>query len=120
MKQTDYLYMFMELTFAIYFAGAGAVLLGALYWRRATTAGAWAAMIIGPFLATVFLIMKTYWPELKMPYFNITLNGLHYTLIACISALISYIVVSLCTPNPHFDLDNLLGRKPKETKTKKA
>ncbi len=109
-KQTDYLYMFMESSGAIYYAGAGAIIMGALYWRRGTTAGAWAAMIIGTILAISGLIAKMFYPHLKI--LGLELNGYHYALFACASALTSYIIVSLCTPDPKFDLEALLHRKP--------
>ena len=111
-KQTDYLYMFMESSGSIYYAGAGAIILGALYWRRATAAGAWAAMIVGSTLGTAGLLMKMYHPQFRI--FSLELHGYHYALFACLSALTSYILVSLCTPDPEFDLEGLLHREPKK------
>ena len=110
-KQTDYLYMFMESSASIFFAGAGAIIMGALYWRRGTLAGAWAAMIVGTVFAVSGLLVKMHYPDLQV--LGLELHGLHYALFACVSALIAYIVVSLCTPDPEFDLEAFLHRTPK-------
>ncbi len=112
-KHTDYIHMFMESSGSIYFAGSGAIILGALYWSRGTLYGAWASMIVGTILAICGLLLKMCYPDLKI--LGLKLHGLHYTVIACFSALISYVVVSLCTRNPNFDLDALLNRKAGQT-----
>ncbi len=47
----DYIFMFFALTGAIYLGGAGAVILGGLYWKRGTTEAAWTALILGTVMA---------------------------------------------------------------------
>ncbi|MDD2710576.1 MAG: hypothetical protein PHV34_21565 [Verrucomicrobiae bacterium] len=49
-QPTEYILMFFAITGAI-FSGAGAAIIGGLYWRKGTTAGAWCAMIAGSGLA---------------------------------------------------------------------
>lgn len=36
----DFIFFFMNITAAIYMGGSGSVIIGGLYWNRATTAGA--------------------------------------------------------------------------------
>ncbi len=43
----DDIWDYMAITGAIYFTGAFAVLVGGLYWKRASRAGAWAALLSG-------------------------------------------------------------------------
>ena len=40
-RQDDYIFMFMAVTGAIFLGGAGICIVGGLYWKRGTTAGAW-------------------------------------------------------------------------------
>jgi solute:Na+ symporter, SSS family len=54
----QYVAMFLALTGAIFVGGAGSAIIGGLYWRRATTAGAWAAMISGMSLAGFGVVVK--------------------------------------------------------------
>jgi SSS family solute:Na+ symporter len=44
---SDDIWDYMAITGAIYFTGAFAVLMGGLYWKRASRAGAWAALLCG-------------------------------------------------------------------------
>jgi len=113
-KETDYIIMFMIITGAIYTGGAGAVLLGGLYWRRGTTAGAWAAMITGCSLAVCGIVLQQVWD--KIPFLVETFgdsapSGLQIGFIANISSIVMYVVVSLLTLKKKFDLDALLHRK---------
>ena len=107
-RDTDYILMTLQMLAAIYVAGAGCVLLGALYWRRATTAGAWAALIVGAVVAIAGLITKQILAE------EWSLNGTQMAAISWFSAIIAFVAVSLMTPHPHFDLEGLLHRKPKK------
>lgn len=53
--------MFQVLTAAIYTGGAGAVILGGLYWKRGTTAAAWVAMILGTVFCLGGLMIQQSW-----------------------------------------------------------
>jgi SSS family solute:Na+ symporter len=66
--QTTYILMFFALTGALYLGGAGAVIIGGLYWPRGTAAGAWAAMIIGVFFAAVGFFCTQYWADWIYPW----------------------------------------------------
>ena len=54
----QYVAMFLALTGAIFVGGAGSAIIGGLYWRRGTTAGAWAAMVAGMTLAGFGVVVK--------------------------------------------------------------
>ena len=47
----DFIFMFFALTSAIYLGGAGAVIIGGLYWKRGTAEAAWTALILGTVMA---------------------------------------------------------------------
>ncbi len=46
-KMTDAIALFFNITGAIFAGGAGSVIIGGLYWKRGTTAGAGGAMLAG-------------------------------------------------------------------------
>ncbi len=54
----QYVSMFLALTGSIFVGGAGSAIIGGLYWRRGTTAGAWTAMIAGMSLAVFGVVVK--------------------------------------------------------------
>jgi len=66
--QTTYILMFFALTGALYLGGAGAVIIGGMYWSRGTTAGAWAAMITGLCFALTGFFCTQYWASLIFPW----------------------------------------------------
>lgn len=109
----DFIYMYMLITGAIYLGGAGAVIIGGLYWKRGTTAGAWTAMITGGTLATGGAILRLVWPAVpalarRAPQFP--LNGAWVALMASLAAIVVYAVVSLLTCRQPFNMERLLHR----------
>ena len=66
--QVDYIMMFMAITGAIWVGGAGVCIVGGLYWKRGTTAGAWAALISGSSMAVVTLLSQQYWVPYIYPW----------------------------------------------------
>lgn len=54
----QYVSMFLALTGSIFVGGAGSAIIGGLYWKRGTTAGAWTAMIAGMSLAVFGVVVK--------------------------------------------------------------
>lgn len=60
-KQTEYILLFFSITGAIFTGGAGAVLVGGLYSRCGSTAGAWTAMILGSCLALGSIALQQCW-----------------------------------------------------------
>jgi len=99
----DFIYMYQLITGAIYLGGSGAVIIGGLYWKRGTTAGAWSSLITGATIALCGAILRTVNPEFP-------LNGAWMALIASLSAITMYVAVSLATSRGEFDLDQMLHR----------
>ena len=109
----DYIFMYFLLTGTIYLGGSGAVIIGGLYWKRGTTAGAYAAMISGCSVAIVGITLQSIWPKVPLllelaPKFP--LNGAWLAMVAYATSIVSYIVVSLATCREPANLDRLLHR----------
>lgn len=68
--QVDYILMFFAITGAIYCGGAGICILGGLYWKRGTTAGAWSALISGSLFATSTIIVQKIWAPVIYPWLD--------------------------------------------------
>ncbi|AHF92640.1 sodium:solute symporter [Opitutaceae bacterium TAV5] len=121
----DYVFMFFDITGAIFLGGAGAAIIGGLYWRRGSTAGAWAAMITGGVLSTGGLAVQQAWAGHLAPLFlsynpdnawlvenaaRLPWNGREIMFGAMLAALAVYVIVSLCG-RTRFDLETMLGRE---------
>ncbi|HBG26185.1 MAG: hypothetical protein A2Y10_04030 [Planctomycetes bacterium GWF2_41_51] len=100
-RQTSHLIMWVNITAALY-AGAGAVIIGGLYWKRGTTVAAWTAMIVGLTISAAGIIIKQIDPD-----FFINEQFMSFT--AMLSSLLSYIFVSFINTKT-FDLDRILHR----------
>ncbi len=137
--QVTFIAMFFAITGTIYLGGAGAAIIGGLYWRRGTAAGAWTAMITGAFCGIFGFVLQKQWSEIypvlsantlanlqKMVDFLNTylgmlgswqmsptrfpITGQEFSLIGMGLAITGYIVVSLLTCREKYDLDKLLNR----------
>src|SRR5262245_40181902 len=117
--------MFQIATGAIYLAGAGAVIIGGLYWNRGTTAGAWTAMVSGALVMATSITLRqieTRWnlQLIKQP------NPQYVSAIAMGVSSLSYVLVSLLTCRKPFDLQRMLHRgihsenRPKVEKKNKS
>lgn len=126
-KPVDYLIMITQLIGAIYLGGVGVVVWGGLYWKRGTTAGAWAALIIGSTLGVGFNLMQQFWVPLDAALLHwvgpgafhdflaahaqrCPLNGQQLTLITALSAGLSYFLISLLSRRAPYELDAMLHR----------
>lgn len=123
-RQNDYIFMFFSITGAIYLGGAGSVIVGGLYWKKGTTAGAWAAMITGALLGGGGLILQQVWPSLIarclqvwpdnsfliMHQQKFFINGQWMWFYAFVSAIGAYVIVSLLTNKTPFNMDRMLHR----------
>ena len=101
--QTEYIFMYFAITGAIYIGGAGAAILGGLYWKKGTTAGAWTGMILGSSLSVGAIALKQVWPDFPV-------NGQILALGATLCAAGSYILVSWLTCRESFNMDRMLHR----------
>jgi SSS family solute:Na+ symporter len=119
-KQTEYVMMWWVVTEALYVGGAGVAIIGGLYWKKGTTAGAWAGLLSGSGLVTGGIIARQIWGE------SFPLNGAQIAFFGSISACVVYAITSLLTCREDFDMDRMLHRgayaveseKKYETKSK--
>lgn len=74
LAQMDYINMFVSIACSIWIAGAGVVVTGGLYWRRGTSAGAYAALAAGGLLALIGLLIQRNWQTGVYPW--LVANGL--------------------------------------------
>ncbi|MCX7002551.1 MAG: sodium:solute symporter [bacterium] len=125
-KLREYIFMYWAITGAIYTGGAGAAIIGGFYWKRGTTAGAWAGMITGSVLGALGTLNNNLiWPWLvpvlqrhypavvgiqRLPV-DFWFNGMQLFFFACVAAATVYIITSLLTkPHPDFSMDRILNR----------
>lgn len=122
-RPTQLVAMFMAITGAVFVAGAGACIIGGLYWKRGTAAGAWAAMTTGMTLSVLGVVAKqveprvfterlddAFWFAAVGLYFKEGLSGQELAFWAIVVAVAAYVGVSLLTPDPRIDMDRLLHR----------
>lgn len=102
--QTEFIVMWFAVTMAIYVGGAGAVIIGGLYWKKGTTAGAWAALLTGSGLSVGGIILRTIFKG------DFPLNGMQVSFYATLAAIAVYVVVSLLTCKEDFNMERMLHR----------
>ncbi len=102
-RQSQHIYLFFAITAAIFVGGSGAVIIGGLYWKRGTTAAAWAAMITGSGISVAGIV-------LHQIYKDFPINGQWFWGISMVAASLVYVVVSLLGKRQVFDLDRILHR----------
>lgn len=102
--------MFFAITGTIWLGGAGAAIIGGLYWRRGTTPAAYSALVVGAVLGVSGLII----PQLYTSKYGVEfpINGQVLYLIGMLSAIAVYVTVSLVTSRlrPAFDITRMLHR----------
>jgi len=102
-QQTEKVFLFLNISGAIFVGGSGAAIVGGLYWRKGTTPAAWAAMITGALTAGLNILFKQFIPDYPI-------NGQWGWFMAMVLASVVYFLVSLLTPRKAFNLDKLLHR----------
>jgi SSS family solute:Na+ symporter len=120
-QQQDIL-MFFALTGTIYLGWAGAAIVGGLYWKRGTNAGAWGAAIIGVGLAIGGWYFTYFWDDARMMIAGISpdlaasekmpFNAQILWFWTMVATLVTYVGVSLISGagKPVFNMDQLLHR----------
>jgi len=103
-QQTEYIIMWWAVTTAIYVGGAGACIIGGLYWKKGTTAGAWVALIAGSGLSVGGIIIRQIYGN------AFPLNGIQISFFATLTAIVLYVAVSLLTCREDFNMDRMLHR----------
>ena len=68
--QVTYILMFFAVTGTIYLGGAGSAIIGGLYWKRGTAAGAWAAMVFGCIGGAGGFLLQKYWERPIYPFLD--------------------------------------------------
>jgi len=103
-QQSEYIFLFFAITGAIFAGGSGAVIIGGLYWKRGTTAAAWAAMVVGSVVAVGGIVLH----QVKPDFF---INGQMFWGLAMAASSLVYLAVSLVTGRRKaFDMDRMLHR----------
>lgn len=103
-RQTEYIVMWWSVTTALYVGGAGAAIIGGLYWKKGTSAGAWTAALAGSTLAGGSILARQCYGD-RFPF-----NGMEISFYASLMAAFLYIVVSLLTHREDFNMDRMLHR----------
>jgi SSS family solute:Na+ symporter len=107
--QYDFILMFFALTGTIWLGGAGTIIIGGLYWRRGTTAGAYASLIAGIIVALGGFVLQKTWPVLHNGQaFPITSQWLWF--IAMMLSIVAYFLLSMLGKKAVFNLDEMLHR----------
>ena len=111
--------MYCTLSGALFFAGAGCVIIGGLYSRIGSTAAAWSGMAIGCAIPSIGMFAKEFsqtwgaWDNASFAFRFLAwvdgFNGQVLTFFAMACAALMYTIVSYARP-AHFDLDRLLHR----------
>ena len=103
-KQTEYIAMWWAVTEALYVGGAGVAIIGGLYWKKGTTAGAWAGLLTGSGLVTGGILARQIWGD------GFPLNGVQISFFGSISACLVYAITSVLTCRENFNMERMLHR----------
>ncbi|MEI6914127.1 MAG: sodium:solute symporter [Armatimonadota bacterium] len=110
-RPTQYIFMYFAATGMIWTGGSGAVIIGGLYWKKGTTAGAYCALTIGAVLGIFAVFADMIWMKLFGHKFPI--NAAVLSFFAMGGALILYVLVSLVLHSKNrfeFNLQKMLYR----------
>ncbi len=103
-KQTQYIILWWQITGGVFTAGAGAAIVGGLYWKKGTAAAAWAAALTGSILSGGFIFVASRWPH------ALGFNFMVSSFLASLAAAVVYLAISIITATRDYNLDALLHR----------
>ncbi|MEO7932504.1 MAG: sodium:proline symporter [Chthoniobacterales bacterium] len=103
-QQTEYISMWWSVTMAIYVGGAGAAIIGGLYWKKGTTTGAWTALIAGSSLSVTGILLRQIYGN------AFPLNGVEISFYVTLLAIALYVGISLLTNREDYNMDRMLHR----------
>ncbi len=107
------IFMYFAITGAIYLGGAGAVIIGGLYWKKGTTTAAWWTMTVGSILAVSGIVIRQIWPHFPV-------NSQWMFFITMVTSCSLYVGISLLGRKADFDLDRMLHRSEDTNKENAA
>lgn len=99
----QYIYLYFAVTGAIFTGGAGAVIIGGLYWKKGTAQAAWSSLIVGSIISVSGIILNQIYPDFFI-------NGQEFWAIAMGASSLTYITISLITNKNEYNLDKMLHR----------
>lgn len=102
-REMEYIMMWWKVTTGIYVGGAGAAIIGGLYWKKGTAAGAWAGLISGSLLSAGGILAQKFYP-------GFPLNGMQISFFSALIAIALYVGVSLLTVREDHNMDRMLHR----------
>ncbi|MEM6333312.1 MAG: sodium:solute symporter family protein [Planctomycetota bacterium] len=111
----QYIFMYWQITGSVFTGGAGAAIIFGLYWNRGTTAAAWTVMIVGPVIAILSVLARTFWADIGFLHQFIDefpLNGIQMAFVNACTCVTLYVLVALLTCRQPFNLQKMLHRGP--------
>ncbi len=141
MSQLDYISMFLTITTSLWLGAAGPIMLGGLYTRFGTTAGAWGSLVVGSGTAVGGITVQQTWAAYIYPWLHhmgwvgsidtffkfvtsytsplvvwemnsvkFPINSVEIYFLAMIGGILAYVICSLLSRQPKFNLDQMLHR----------
>lgn len=103
------IFLYFALTGTIWLGGAGAIIIGGLYWRRGNTCGAYGALATGFLVAVSGFALQQVWPARFGSEFPF--NSQWMLFFAMVASSIVYVLLSILTGKKRFNLDSLLNHE---------
>ena len=102
---TEAILMWFAITGTVYIGGAGAIIVGGLYWRRATTPAAYTALITGMAMGLFGMVIPKIYPAWPI-------NNQYMFFLSVCTAVMLFVVISLITSRARepFNLEKMLHR----------